>query len=85
MQFLNFTNSQGRIAGNSHNPDPALLIAVYLGAACSQSRWFFQVPTKASLELIEASLGTWMGKDREDIVKPRMPADLLKVFQIQNH
>ena len=26
-----------------------------------------------------------MGKDREDIVKPKMPADLLKVFQIQNH
>lgn len=85
MQVLNFTKFQGRITSNCYNPDPALLTAVCLGAAGSQSRWFFQVLSKASLGLIEAPLGTWTGKGREDTAKSRMPADLLKVFQMQNH
>lgn len=32
---------------------------------------------------LEILLGTWVGKDRGD-GKPRMPADLVKVFKIQN-
>lgn len=81
---LNFRKSQGRAASRGR----------ILSLLCSQScvPWgcmfpeqvLFQVPSKASPELEEALLGTWVRKDSQD-VKHGMPADLLKVLQIQNH
>lgn len=49
----------------------------------TQNKYFFQISSKASPELVEALLRTWL-EDRSE-VKPRIPADLLKLFQIQNH
>lgn len=56
--------------------------AVCLGLH-TQNKYFFQISSKASPELVETLLRTWV-EDRRD-VKPRIPADLRKLFQMLNH
>lgn len=84
MQFLNLTESQDRIVSRGHIQTLSCSQRCVPLGCMFPEQVLFQVPSKASPELREGLLWTWVRKDSRD-VKAGMPADLLKVLQIQTH